>query len=196
MAYDMAPTGCVWGDLQARFEGSGHVANSVTFHGGSDSGSTGGYYVTFPLPRVHFRDSSISVVIVPAPESSQPYARVVLHLCRQPYEATRWLVACVNPMHLAPSAPEVTREREEAVLEWLDYHRGAGVEHFYVYDRTSDLAFRPILQRHIDSGVVTHVRIHNARPPKQQLHAFMPLTCIASSTGSIPHLVASSTVRG
>ena len=41
------------------------------------------------------------------------------------------------------------------LLEWIEYHRMVGVEHFYIYDNNSSDFPKEILQSYIDSGVVT-----------------------------------------
>ena len=42
------------------------------------------------------------------------------------------------------------------VMEWLDYHLLAGVDHFYIYDNESPDNLKEILQPYIDAGIVTY----------------------------------------
>lgn len=53
--------------------------------------------------------------------------------------------------------------------EWLHFHRGVGVEHFYLYDNDSADDFEPVLNPWISMGVVTH---HSIPGPARQLRAY------------------------
>lgn len=41
--------------------------------------------------------------------------------------------------------------------EWIEYHKGLEIEHFYLYDTGSDDAYKTILQPYIDNEIVTLV---------------------------------------
>jgi len=47
--------------------------------------------------------------------------------------------------------------RDEAyILEWIEFHRLAGVSHFYIYDNESSDGLKDKLQKYIDEGIVTY----------------------------------------
>ena len=43
------------------------------------------------------------------------------------------------------------------MVEWIDYHRLAGVDHFYIYDNDSEDNLKEVLQPYIASGVVDYI---------------------------------------
>ena len=48
--------------------------------------------------------------------------------------------------------------------EWIDFHRLAGVDHFYFYDNESSDNLKEVLQPYIDSGVVEYEACPGKRP--------------------------------
>lgn len=49
---------------------------------------------------------------------------------------------------------------EPDIIEWIEYHRIAGVERFYLYDNDSVNDYEKILKTYIDSGLVVYKKIH------------------------------------
>lgn len=45
---------------------------------------------------------------------------------------------------------------EEYIIEWIEYHRLVGVEHFYIYDNESTDGLKDKLQGYIENGIVTY----------------------------------------
>lgn len=50
----------------------------------------------------------------------------------------------------------ITKNSNEYIREWVDYHIKIGVEHFYIYDDQSNIPLKTILQDYIESGIVTY----------------------------------------
>ena len=42
-------------------------------------------------------------------------------------------------------------------MQWIEYHRLLGVEHFYIYDNGSEDAILPRLHRYMAAGIVTYI---------------------------------------
>ncbi len=49
---------------------------------------------------------------------------------------------------------------EPDIIEWIEYHKIAGVERFYLYDNDSRDDYETILKPYIDSGLVCYKKIH------------------------------------
>ena len=49
------------------------------------------------------------------------------------------------------------RDEQESLGEWIDFHLGVGVEHFFLYDNRSADRYLEVVQPHIDRGIVTLV---------------------------------------
>jgi hypothetical protein len=49
----------------------------------------------------------------------------------------------------------IFREESPFLAEWIDFHRGVGATHFYLYDNFSTDDFREVLAPYIASGLVT-----------------------------------------
>ena len=47
-------------------------------------------------------------------------------------------------------------KNEPDIIEWIEYHRLVGVDHFYLYDNESTDGLREKLSDYIDSGIVTY----------------------------------------
>ncbi len=45
---------------------------------------------------------------------------------------------------------------EEDIIEWIEYHRIVGVEHFYIYDNESTDGLKDKLHGYIEKGIVTY----------------------------------------
>lgn len=54
----------------------------------------------------------------------------------------------------------IYRDEAPYLLEWIEFHRLVGVEHFYLYDNESTDAHRELLAPYIDSGAVTLTEWH------------------------------------
>jgi glycosyltransferase involved in cell wall biosynthesis len=54
------------------------------------------------------------------------------------------------------SIAAIARNEAPYILEWIEYHRIVGVEHFYIYDNESVDNLKDILQPYINSGIVTY----------------------------------------
>ncbi len=50
----------------------------------------------------------------------------------------------------------ITKNSNEYLEEWLDYHIKIGIDHFYIYDDHSDIPLRALLQDYIEKGIVTY----------------------------------------
>ncbi len=48
-------------------------------------------------------------------------------------------------------------KNEQNIIEWLEYHRLVGVNHFYIYDNESTDGLKEKLQPYMDEGVVTYI---------------------------------------
>ncbi len=48
-------------------------------------------------------------------------------------------------------------KNEPDILEWIEYHRLVGVEHFYIYDNESTDGLKEKLSKYIDAGIVTYI---------------------------------------
>ncbi len=48
-------------------------------------------------------------------------------------------------------------KNEPDILEWIEYHRLVGVDHFYLYDNESTDGLKDKLSKNIDSGIVTYI---------------------------------------
>ena len=51
----------------------------------------------------------------------------------------------------------IAKDEERYIREWLEYHRMVGIDHFYIYDNESQPSFKRILEKYIDSGLVTYI---------------------------------------
>jgi hypothetical protein len=47
-------------------------------------------------------------------------------------------------------------KNEEYILQWIEYHRMVGVQHFYIYDNESTDGLERKLQKYIQDGIVTY----------------------------------------
>jgi hypothetical protein len=48
-------------------------------------------------------------------------------------------------------------KNEEYILQWIEYHRMVGVQHFYIYDNESTNGLEQQLQKYIQDGIVTYI---------------------------------------
>ena len=48
------------------------------------------------------------------------------------------------------------KNEEPNLIEWLEFHKLVGVEHFYLYDNVSEDNTKELLQPYIDSGEVSY----------------------------------------
>ena len=51
----------------------------------------------------------------------------------------------------------IAKDEDRYIQEWIEYHRIVGIEHFYIYDNESKPSFKSILNRYIDSDIVTYI---------------------------------------
>ncbi|QES90520.1 glycosyltransferase family 92 protein [Rhizosphaericola mali] len=63
----------------------------------------------------------------------------------------------------------IQKDENEYLLEWIDYHQKIGVEHFYIYNNDSQISPKPLLRKHLKSGLVTLINIPGKN---QQLNAY------------------------
>jgi len=63
----------------------------------------------------------------------------------------------------------IIKDEGKYILEWLEYHLMAGVQHFYIYDNESTDDTKKLLREYIDAGVITY---HYWPGKKQQLPAY------------------------
>ena len=48
-------------------------------------------------------------------------------------------------------------KNEPDIIEWIEYHRLVGVEHFYIYDNESTDGLKDKLQKYVDEGIATYI---------------------------------------
>jgi hypothetical protein len=48
-------------------------------------------------------------------------------------------------------------KNEDYIIEWIEYHRMVGVQHFYIYDNESTDGLERKLQKYIEDGIVTYI---------------------------------------
>lgn len=51
----------------------------------------------------------------------------------------------------------IMKGASENLVEWLDYHLMAGVDHFYIYDNDSYDNLKEILQPYVNAGIITYI---------------------------------------
>jgi len=68
-------------------------------------------------------------------------------LCEREQRPKGRVAICSAPLFLGPGLPP------NRIIEWIEYYRILGVEHFHIYDR--DDALKDVLARHVKEGVVT-----------------------------------------
>ena len=61
----------------------------------------------------------------------------------------------VNPVNYL-SVVAVLKDERPNIKEWIDFHLGVGVEHFYIYDNGSSDGSTEVLHPYIESGQVTY----------------------------------------
>lgn len=53
------------------------------------------------------------------------------------------------------SVCSIFKNESESLMEWIEYHMVAGVEHFYLYNNNSEDDYKTILRPYIEEGIVT-----------------------------------------
>lgn len=48
-------------------------------------------------------------------------------------------------------------KNERNIIEWIEYHRLVGVDHFYIYDNESTDGLKEKLQPYVEKGIVTYI---------------------------------------
>ncbi|MDR0410387.1 MAG: glycosyltransferase family 92 protein [Treponema sp.] len=55
------------------------------------------------------------------------------------------------------SIAAIVKNESPYILEWIEYHRIVGVEHFYIYDNESADNLKDVLQSYINAEIVTYI---------------------------------------
>lgn len=87
-------------------------------------------------------------------------------------------------------------KNESAYLqEWIEYHRIIGVDHFYLYNNSSNDDFLKILQPYVDSGIVTLINWPTLIPDylRDNLTHFALSTQIPAYENAAKHVANSQT---
>lgn len=65
----------------------------------------------------------------------------------------------------------IIRDEAEYIKEWIEYHRLAGAEHFYIYDDESSDGLCDRIKDYIEKGIVTYIPWSNADQRGAYKHA-------------------------
>src|SRR6266705_5250077 len=87
-----------------------------------------------------------------------PAARALKRAIRYPRELrakARDRAALARPLQYYLAACAIFRNEAAYLEEWLNFHLGVGVEHFYLYENRSTDDFRTVLPPFLERGVFT-----------------------------------------
>lgn len=65
----------------------------------------------------------------------------------------------------------IFRDEADWLQEWVEYHKGIGVEHFYLYNHYSQDDFREVLEPYVESGLVEIIDWKDEKYPQALLTA-------------------------
>ncbi len=63
----------------------------------------------------------------------------------------------------------IAKDENQYLREWVEYHRLAGVEHFFIYDNESAIPIKETLRHYIEAGIVT---VHEIQGIERQMDAY------------------------
>lgn len=77
------------------------------------------------------------------------------------------LILCIVPLQAYQynvSICAIFQNEGPNLKEWIDYHRGVGVDHFYLYNNTSTDNYKEVLKPYVDRGIVEIINWPNKTP--------------------------------